>query len=412
MRAAACCRRRAPSRTRRTRRRIRRRRSAARLATRRTRRDRTPLTAAPITAAPTATRRRPRTLASASSASSAMTARASGHWKRSARSGDFRDESAPASSLRERQRKTGRAPLGCPIARTPRRSPRPHVAAPPPPTARPRCARCGRDGICPAARSSRRESAHPVRCRCQARRPGPAPCEAAASASSMPPSPLSPSDTMQHRAVPTLALVLEHFGGRRERAAQIGGGIAEVVGAGRIEKEAEGGAIGGERQAEERRFHRTPRARLCRPARRRPSPMPPAWPRRAVLETDRSRSSSGKDRATPEHRDQSHHVPAPIAELRPGECENRETQCGNAAAPREPALNDRSAARSCVRAWLDRQTWTAPRARRGVAARTSHATTGTSARRRRASGSANVIAVLMAAIGSRPHRAARRRGEG
>ena len=79
----------------------------------------------------------------------------------------------------------------------------------------------------------------------------------------------------QHRPMAAVALVLEHLSRRRQRGADVGGGIGEIVGARGIEKEAERGAVGGERKLEEgaaaehdeshpiagRRRHRLPRRR-------------------------------------------------------------------------------------------------------------------------------------------------------
>jgi hypothetical protein len=88
----------------------------------------------------------------------------------------------------------------------------------------------------------------------------------------------------QYRPVAPLALVLEDLGDHRERATELGGRIAEIIGARRVEEQLERAVVGRERELQKgasaedgqahavalRGGHRLPRRRLCRrePARR------------------------------------------------------------------------------------------------------------------------------------------------
>ena len=139
-----------------------------------------------------------------------------------------------------------------PSGRTLRRSPRRRAADRPLPAGRPPPARCGRGGTAPARRRCRPAPVRPARCPPRWRRPATPRARSASAAASRSPSPLSPSVTIRTARRPVSPSCSNALTAVEKRGRHVGGRIAQVVRAGRVEEEPQRGAIGGERELEER----------------------------------------------------------------------------------------------------------------------------------------------------------------
>ena len=131
----------------------------------------------------------------------------------------------------------------------------------------------------------------------------------------------------QHGSMSSLALVLEDARCRGERSGKVGSGIAEVVGARRVEKEPKRGLIGRERQLEKGAAteHLEPNAVARRGGYR--------FPGRALGDGETSGRKVGDRHGAGEIEQHEHiapgvnHVGATASELRPRERHDSESQC-------------------------------------------------------------------------------------
>ena len=317
---------------------------------------------------------------------------------RSARSADFRAASVRGSHLSQRRASARRISSGRPSGRTPRRvasaTRRSSRLLQPRDAIRPMWSRWNLSG---ASRAVGRNGA--------ALRGADADREhrdllargAPAIAASRSPSPLSPSLTISTARWPRSPSCSNTLRPRGERRGDVGGGIAEVVGARRVEEEPKRRPIGGERQLEKRAAaeHHEPDP-VARRGRHR-LPRRAAWPPRGGCSGDSDRSDVVIER---ERSSSTQHVASgarqlalPLAELRPREGEHaREPSAPSRQRPRRRASGASGRARARARAARARRTAPAPpgaRARPAPPARPAageeHSASRQSARGRRSS---------------------------